>query len=69
MPDEKQPQAPQSEQQSSGKGKGSRRGPHLAPTQDTYEPPAAPDRTPGTREHLGSDRPYEGAPVAEVEDR
>jgi hypothetical protein len=60
VPDEKQ-QAPQpSSSSSSEKGKGSRRGPHLAPTQDTYEPPGPPERTAGTPEHLGSPRPYEG---------
>jgi len=38
----------------------------LAPTQGSYEAPGPAADTPGTPEHLGSDRPYEGA-VPEAE--
>ena len=52
----------------SGKGKGPKRGPGLAPIageQATDDRPA--ERRPGTPEHLGSDRPYEGGESPFVE--
>jgi hypothetical protein len=65
----KSPSASSTSSSSAKSGKsGPKRGPSLAPTQGSYEPPGPPDRTPGTPEHLGSARPYEGA-VPEVEDR
>jgi hypothetical protein len=64
MAEQGTPQAPR--QTSEGKGKGGsksgpKRGPGLAPIAGEKQADDRPaERQPGTSEHLGSDRPYEG---------
>lgn len=61
-----QPQQAPSSGKSAGKKSTGAGG--LAPVQGSYEKPGPDAEIPGTREHLGSDRPYEGG-EPEVADR
>ena len=72
---EQTPQTPRRQESSpnpgssESKGGKRRKGPDLAPTQGTQDTSLDPADTPGTPEHLGSDRPYEGGSPDEVEGR
>jgi hypothetical protein len=61
MAEETKSSSPSSSGKSDKSGDAAGRGAgNLAPVQGSYEPPGDPDGTAGTREHLGSERPYEG---------